>query len=247
MIERYLYLFVQITKHGTYIDGFAGPQNPDNPDSWAAKLVLESEPQWFRHFYFYDSDPKQVDALRVLKNRQPEIMGRTIQVSDPGDFNVQVKELLNSGAIGEREATFCLLDQRTFECKWSTVKALAEHKPKGRKIELFYFFPVKWLDRAFSAVGDEKLEPWWGQPDFMQLKEMKSMERVHLLCERFRNELQYASVKFWPIYEQSDGGPVMFYMVHATDHPAAPGLMSRAYRNAVGVQESAEQFKLCFD
>ena len=111
-------------------------------------------------------------------------------------------------------------------------------------IELFYFFPVKWLDRAFSAVGDGKLEPWWGRSDFMQLKEMKSMERVHLLCERFRNELQYASVKSWPIYEQSDGGPVMFYMVHATDHPAAPGLMSRAYRDAVGVQESAEQFKL---
>ena len=244
MIKRYLYLFVQITKHGTYIDGFAGPQNPDNPDSWAAKLVLESEPQWFRHFYFYDSDPKQVHALRVLKNRQPEIMGRTIQVSDPGDFNVQVKELLNSGAIGEREATFCLLDQRTFECRWSTVRTLAEHKRTGRKIELFYFFPVKWLDRAFSAVGDEKLEPWWGRSDFMQLKVLKNMERVHLLCERFRNELQYTPVKPWPIYERSDGGPVMFYMVHATDHPAAPGLMSRAYRDAVGAQESVEQFKL---
>ena len=244
MIERYLYLFVQITKHGTYIDGFAGPQNPENPNSWAAKLVLESEPPWFRHFYFYDTDPKQVDALRVLKNKQPEITGRTIKVSEPSDFNIQVKELLKSGVIGEREATFCLLDQRTFECKWSTVKALADHKPVGRKIELFYFFPVKWLDRAFSAVADEKLEPWWGRSDFTQLKEMKSMERVDLLCERFRKELQYASVKPWPICERSDRGPVMFYMVHATDHPAAPGLMSRAYRDAVGVQELAEQFKL---
>ena len=26
LIERYLYYFVMITKHGTYIDGFAGPQ-----------------------------------------------------------------------------------------------------------------------------------------------------------------------------------------------------------------------------
>ena len=26
LIERYLYYFVLITKHGTYIDGFAGPQ-----------------------------------------------------------------------------------------------------------------------------------------------------------------------------------------------------------------------------
>lgn len=30
LIERYLYYFVLITKHGAYIDGFAGPQQPDN-------------------------------------------------------------------------------------------------------------------------------------------------------------------------------------------------------------------------
>src|SRR5262252_5416945 len=45
LIERYLYYFVLVTKHGTYIDGFAGPQNPKNQGSWAAKLVLESKPQ----------------------------------------------------------------------------------------------------------------------------------------------------------------------------------------------------------
>ena len=27
LIARYLYYFVLITKHGTYIDGFSGPQN----------------------------------------------------------------------------------------------------------------------------------------------------------------------------------------------------------------------------
>ncbi|MCI0628905.1 MAG: hypothetical protein L0387_45880 [Acidobacteria bacterium] len=29
LIERYLYYFVMVTKHGTYIDGFAGPQDPE--------------------------------------------------------------------------------------------------------------------------------------------------------------------------------------------------------------------------
>jgi hypothetical protein len=28
LIERYLYYFVLVTKSGTYIDGFAGPQSP---------------------------------------------------------------------------------------------------------------------------------------------------------------------------------------------------------------------------
>jgi hypothetical protein len=42
LIERYLYYFVLVTKHGTYIDGFAGPQDTDRPESWAARLVLEA-------------------------------------------------------------------------------------------------------------------------------------------------------------------------------------------------------------
>ena len=29
LIQQYLYYFVLITKHGTYIDGFAGPQKAD--------------------------------------------------------------------------------------------------------------------------------------------------------------------------------------------------------------------------
>lgn len=33
-IQQYLKYFVQITKHGAYIDGFAGPQSPKQPRSW---------------------------------------------------------------------------------------------------------------------------------------------------------------------------------------------------------------------
>ena len=44
-IMSYLRYFVLLTKHGTYIDGFAGPQEECETDSWSAKLVLGSEPQ----------------------------------------------------------------------------------------------------------------------------------------------------------------------------------------------------------
>jgi len=245
LISRYLYFFVQITKHGTYIDGFAGPQNPDSPDSWAAKLVLESEPRWLRHFYFYDRDPKRVDELLALKDSQPEVKGRKIYVSPPGDFNVLVTQLLDSGVIREREATFCLLDQRTFECKWSTVEALAKYKSSGHKIELFYFFAVKWFDRAWSAVGDRRiLEEWWGRTDYHQFGWLRNTERAQLLGNRIREELGYASVKPWPIFKRRGGGETMYYMIHATDHPAAPMLMSRAYRRAVSRQVPRTQLGL---
>ena len=245
LISRYLYLFVQITKHGTYIDGFAGPQNPNCPDGWAAKLVLESEPRWLRNFYLYDVDPKKVDDLRALKGAQPEVRGRVIHVSPPGDFNLLVSDLLESGVIREKEATFCLLDQRTFECKWSTLKALAQYKSSSHKIELFYFFAVKWFDRAWSVVGDkEKLEEWWGRSDYDQLSGLKNSDRAQLLGNRIKEDLGYASVKPWPIFQRYGGGETMYYMIHATDHPEAPMLMSRAYRQTVTPQAPLRQLDL---
>ena len=36
----------------------------------------------------------------------------------------------------------------------------------------------------------------------------------------------------------------MYYMIHATDHPAAPELMLRAYRKAVKQKESYEQLSM---
>ena len=127
LIERYLFYFVMITRHGTYIDGFAGPQEPSKPETWAARLVLESKPAWFRHFFLFEHKPKKVAALHELRARQPQ---RDIQVFE-GDCNARIHELLASRPIRDKEATFCLLDQRTFECQWSTVVALANYKPPG--------------------------------------------------------------------------------------------------------------------
>ena len=69
---------------------------------------------------------------------------------------------------------------------------------------------------------------------------------MEAFVERFKNELGYKSVKPWPIYERKDGGNVMYYMIHATDHLIAPGLMSRAYQKAVLPKESSSQLELEF-
>jgi hypothetical protein len=143
LIERYLYYFVLITKHGTYIDGFAGPQDASRPDLWAARLVLENRPRWLRHFHLFELVPAKVTALETLKASQPlpdrakHEPRRSITIY-PGDFNTRVHELLQGGSIRPKEATFCLLDQRTFECRWASVKALAQHRSTGKKLELFY-------------------------------------------------------------------------------------------------------------
>src|SRR6266571_28380 len=66
-IMSYLRYFVLLTKHGTYIDGFAGPQEECETDSWSAKLVLGSEPQWIKHFHLCDRKKAQIARLEELK------------------------------------------------------------------------------------------------------------------------------------------------------------------------------------
>lgn len=42
LIQHYVRYFLMVTKHGTYIDGFSGPQVEEyNDESWSAKRVLE--------------------------------------------------------------------------------------------------------------------------------------------------------------------------------------------------------------
>lgn len=251
LIQRYLYYFVLVTKHGTYIDCFAGPQDPTKPHTWAAKLVLESRPRWLRHMILCDIDPAQAQLLRALISSQPSRERREpkrrVEVLTE-DCNKAVPALLAARGVKPDDATFCLLDQRTFECAWSTVHALAQYRTKKFKIEQFYFLANSWLERAFAGTttpyGREKITKWWGNSDWPRLATMASIDRAEELCARFRKELGYYSAKPWPIYEREAGGRIMYFMIHATDHPEAPMLMSRAYSRAVMPPEPLEQLKL---
>ena len=250
LIERYLYYFVLVTKHGTYIDGFAGPQDPEQLDTWSAKLALESRPRWMRRFHLFDADHDQVERLLALKAAQPprdssrKEPRRSIEIYE-GDFNARVQQLLASGSISPNEATFCLLDQRTFECEWATLQALANYRTTRHKIELFYFLPNMWLDRAFAAKHDETtLLRWWGRSDFDILRAITGITRAQLVVKRIKDELGYASVKAYPIYEREGAGHTMYFMLHATDHAEAPRLMTRAYRRVVLPTEPLEQLML---
>jgi three-Cys-motif partner protein len=248
LIERYLYYFVLVTKHGTYIDGFAGPQEVDRPDMWSAKLVLESEPRWLKHFFLFDKDPAQIARLKGLKDsqasRKPKEPRRDVTIV-PGDFNVNVRKFLQQERFSKKEAAFCLLDQRTFQCRWDTVEDLARYKTERYKIELFYFLSNSWLDRALAAQKEtDVLDAWWGSEDWSRLRGMHHLERAKLFAGQLRDGLDYSFVTPWPIYERKGSGKVMYYMIHATDHPEAPKLMNRAYYKAVEPREPAEQFLL---
>jgi three-Cys-motif partner protein len=257
LIERYLLYFVFVTHHGTYIDGFAGPQVEDQvevkPEMWSAKLVLDSKPKWLRNFYLFDIDSEQIKRLEDLKPQGPEYdaRGRKIPrkiVIEECDFNVGIHTLLDSNVISQTEATFCLLDQRTFQCHWSSVQALARYKTgEHNKIELFYFLAVGWLSRALTNTTRDilKLDKWWGGKDWDQLQGKSKPKQADIFVKRIKEEFSYKSVKAYPIFDHKEGGAIMYYMIHATDHPKAPKLMNRAYHKAV-LKESYEQLEMEF-
>lgn len=235
LIQQYIKLFTFITKHGAYIDGFAAPQRRNHKSKCSAKLVLENQPQWIRDFWLCDLD---VDGVALLEEIKAEhtAKGRRIEVV-PGDFNITIEGILKSGRIKEKTATFALLDQRTFECEWSTVQRIAAHKQE-RKIEIFYFFPTGWVDRSIAAIktgsAEAGAERWWGRDDWRELKGINGVERANMLAARFRDELGYKWAHPYAIHDARYKGRTMYHMIHATDHDEAPLLMLRAYRKVSG-------------
>jgi three-Cys-motif partner protein len=203
-------------------------------DEYAAKLVLERElerqPPRLRHFHLVDVGTAQVRALQQLQARSAS---RDVRVYG-GDFNEVVDQILQPSVLRPTEATFCLLDQRTFECHWDTVCKLAAYRATGYKIELFYFLANGWLERALAALQDyDKWQAWWGRGDWQNVANMTRVQRAEELRKRFQTELGYRFAMAWAIYEKKETNRVMYYMIHASDHPEAPKLMERAYTDSV--------------
>lgn len=118
--------------------------------------------------------------------------------------------MLASGVIDDKEAAFALLDQRTFECHWSTAEKLARHKKSGNKVELFCFLPIKWLHRAISGLKDASgLDAWWGSEDWRLLAKASTISIKDAVMRRMQKELGYAYVFPWAIHAHADGGAIM--------------------------------------
>lgn len=246
LIERYLFYFLKVAKRGTYVDGFAAPHEPDVPDSWAARRVIESQPPTdsnrlqLRHFHLCDRSRSKRHLLKTLEEEHPE---RDIQLYF-GDFNKKLDEILAPDRIKPKEATFCLLDQYTFECHWSTVEKIAGYQdPREYKVEQFYFLAQWWFARS-KRLGPRRGIAWWGRDDYRELFKMTAIERSQLLCERFQRDLGYRFATPWPIYIGGNSWSVAYHMIHATDHPRAPLLMDTAYHGLDSGPVSKDQLAL---
>jgi hypothetical protein len=86
---------------------------------------------------------------------------------------------------------------------------------------------------------------WWGREDWRVLKGSSGHSITATVVKRFKEELGYQYANAFPIYEAENGErKAMYQMIHASDHPEAPKLMARAYRNAVNADEPPEQLEI---
>ena len=259
-IARYMKSFTYVTKHGTYIDAFAGPQHENTKlNTWAVKLVLENEPASLRNFHLFDIKKKQIEELEKLKKdhfeKNPNL-AKTREINIfLGDCNDTLPRFLSEKPIRDKEATFCLLDQWTTQCAWDTVKTVAEHKsrPGVHKIEIFYFLAQAWIDRAIKSWKTNQKQRclrWWGREDIEVFLRLNSIERGMNFAERFKTDLGYRYAYPFPIQQEGEKGKTMFWMIHASDHHRAPNLMHQAYQHigaGGGLHEPIVQEVLDFD
>lgn len=235
LVASYIHHFLFVTKHGVYLDLFAAPQ--DDEDDWCIRRVLEGRTRGPAISYFAacDIDAKGVKALKDLA-QSSDAPFRVYH----GDANERVHEMLDDAPIGERTPCFCLIDQRTFECNWSTVKTIAEYKQAGHKIELFYFLAERWLDRSVAALRHtSNLADWWGAPGVEDFLALRNVHRAQRMCERFK-ELGYRFVEPFSIHEHGRSSRTVYYMIFASDHEEAIQLMGRAYNRVPTTNEQGQ-------
>ena len=216
---------------------------------------MENEPAWLRKFFLFELDEKKIQQIRGLKDqyikRISDMKNRDVSVIS-GDCNSTLPEHLRKHPIKEKEASFCLCDQRSTECDWATVQFVANHKGSkgGNKIEIFYFLAQGWIDRAIKSWkhnAQERCERWWGNDGCHKFLQLSSHERGRRMADRFKSELGYEYAYAFPIQKVGLQGKIMFWMVHASDHPRAPDLMAQAYRHigaGKGLNAPVDQLEL---
>jgi hypothetical protein len=89
-----------------------------------------------------------------------------------------------------------------------------------------------WIDRARAKKRPELLQKWWGNPDYDAFFRLGGLQRALAMAKRFEVELGYQFANPWSIHERGNDGRIMYYMIHASDHHRAPGLMSEAHNAA---------------
>jgi len=165
-----------------------------------------------------------------------------------GDYNIKVHDILAElrAANVEWAPTFAFVDPDGPNCHWSTLEALARHKPSTSKskVEMWILFPTMFMRQLpLRAAGPRpehkhQIDLMFGNDQWELI--YKARRRGELEGGEARDE--YVNLMRWRI-EQSLGydathaidipneqGRPIYTMIFATDHEAGDRIMASVYR-----------------
>lgn len=248
VLDLYLKQYRRVAGNGTYIDGFAGagPVLIDGVTRHgSAARALDSGA--FKSLLLYEL-PETADKLQSYIESEFRLRHRRRCIFRHGDFNKLVIEDLRSEVIPKSKPCFAFLDPDSTQLAWETVEHLAACKadgdpPKSCKIELWILVNTHqaWI----------RLVPKRPEDGFAQSDEAATLDRVFggrtawwdlsesgsgpgLYAARYAQRLEqlgYAYARPHRILDPKTGKP-QYYMIQASDHPAAVSFMRWAEREA---------------
>jgi len=254
LLALYFKVYRRVAGNGSYIDGFAGSgrvrvEGVVRPGS--ASIALTSAT--FKHLYLFETPKVAATLRRNLAADYPTKQQRWTATG--GDFNEEIKPLLEDHTIPIEKPCFAFLDPDSTQLDWDTIKVLADYKrDQEHKVELWVLFAThhalfrlmprrrspKFAESPSAATLDRVMggrEAWWDlyEPD----------RRPGQLVIRYRERIKalgYREVAVRRIIDPLTHKP-QYFMVHASDHQAAFNLMHWA-AGQLHMPEDAEQLEL---
>ena len=255
LLRDYLDSFTTATKkapHRIYLDLFAGTREniyKDTGESFpgSPEIALTIDDPPFTHLRFIELKHAQT----LESHLQARFPNRNFLVHE-GDCNEAIytvlDELTRQGL--NRAPTFAFIDPNGPHYHWTTLKALAAHKPKHRsrtKTELWMLFPEPMFVRFLVTDGGkvrskdaEKITSMYGTERWRDIYQARlchkdpgwaRREYVNLMRWRLENALEYKWTYTFEVH--TDHKRPIYHLIFATDNSAGKRIMSHLYNQAV--------------
>lgn len=245
VLRLYLGMFRRVAGSGTYIDTCAG----DGRALIRGNEVLGSVPlaisaDTFKSMHLFEK-PEVMERLEFFLASKYTIKVRRKIRTYAGDVNVELPKVLASGVIPRDRTCFAFVDPNSTEIDWDTIAALADYKTfvpgtKLCKVEQWILVNTghalqrMWpRDRTQLPPADvsKTLDRVMGGRAAWKDLFIGGQSSTHLAyryAERLQSELGYQYAVPHKIRRTTSTSAIQYFMVHATDHPAAIDFMTWA-------------------
>lgn len=247
VFTAYFKMYVRVAGGGTYIDAFAGEGRPVvNGQPILGSPLRAVESGAFKRLYLFEKGDREHRMLTQAVADLPEAQRDKVDLRPRGDVNEQLSVLLASGQIPVDKPCFAFLDPNSTELDWDTVAALANYKtyvpnpndknrPLECKVELWVLVNThQALVRLMPDHAHVLDRVMGGRAAWWDICQSHYGSRADLLGLRYAERLIAEFGYRWSIPQlvrDPKTRKPQYYMVHASDHPAAHGFMRSAKRD----------------